>query len=61
MLDLKFKECCRECRHVSVNHTTMVMRSVTDYSPQNCVKVYCEHATVCKAYLESDVPWYGQK
>lgn len=61
MLDIQIKECCRKCNYIEIGHSAMESRMATNREPVTHVKVFCKHASVCKAYLESDEPWQGTK
>ena len=60
MLRIEFKECCKECDHIDVVHTQTMMRSARSLKEIANARVSCNHAPVCKQFLESNEPWQGQ-
>lgn len=60
MLDIQFKECCRKCNYVEIDHAEMISRAIPNREAVKVARIFCRHAPVCKAYLESDETWQGK-
>jgi hypothetical protein len=51
MIDIKYKECCKECPHLSVNS-----EQTEDEWGKPLTEIGCDHMEVCYMYIRANEP-----
>lgn len=59
MITIKLKQCCYGCKHpdIDVNedrYDAVYINNIEFVEERTDCTIYCRHAKVCKAYLESE-------